>query len=423
MLLGGEDAITDERRCAEIADDLRAGGSQVETIVYAGAVHQWDGAFDRRPIGRNLRCCSLYVERDGTIRDATGLAMTGPLRKIILGLCTLVAGPYPIGRDDRGESPVECRLGPLSGQDFCRRPAPVPVKRWAGTHHWRLTLAGIPRFPDARMVDREHEQRTRSPPRFPDQRWREQMKSGERNPDVGAVADQRAERAQPRDLSADRRRLCRRPASRSARAPCRGCWARHLSPATIRNVMADLEEAGLLYLAAHLGRAAADRGRAAPLCRTACSRSATSAEDERHSIESLCAARGKSLPQALEEATTALSGLSHCAGLVVVPKQDRPLKHIEFVHSARAARWSCWSPRTGWSRTGSSRCRSACRPRRWSAAGNYLNARLVGRTIEEARTEIERRDRLAQGAARRIDLARRRDRARQLGRRRRATAR
>jgi hypothetical protein len=103
MLLGGDDAITDEQRCAEIADDLRAGGSRVETIVYPGAVHQWDGAFERRPIGRNLQRCSLRVEPDGTIRDLrTGLAMTGPFsRKIILGLCTLFAGPYPIGRDDQ----------------------------------------------------------------------------------------------------------------------------------------------------------------------------------------------------------------------------------------------------------------------------------------------------------------------------------
>ena len=29
MLLGGADEITDEQRCAEIADDLRAGGSPV----------------------------------------------------------------------------------------------------------------------------------------------------------------------------------------------------------------------------------------------------------------------------------------------------------------------------------------------------------------------------------------------------------
>src|SRR5436190_18060254 len=102
MLIGGADEIVDQQRCAEIAADLRAGGSRVETIVYPGAVHQWDGGFTRRPIGRNLAACSLRVERDGTIRDLrTGLAMTGPAsRKIILGLCTLFAGPYPIGRDD-----------------------------------------------------------------------------------------------------------------------------------------------------------------------------------------------------------------------------------------------------------------------------------------------------------------------------------
>ena len=48
MLLGGADEITDQGRCAEIAADLRAGGSRAETIVYPGAVHQWDGGFGRR---------------------------------------------------------------------------------------------------------------------------------------------------------------------------------------------------------------------------------------------------------------------------------------------------------------------------------------------------------------------------------------
>ena len=125
ILLGGEDAITDERRCAEIADDLRAGGSQVETIVYAGAVHQWDGAFERRPIGRNLRRCSLYVERDGAIRDVrTGLAMTGPSvpqdhTRPVHAVCRAVSDRAGRSR----QNAFECRLGPFPGQDFCRCPA------------------------------------------------------------------------------------------------------------------------------------------------------------------------------------------------------------------------------------------------------------------------------------------------------------
>src|SRR6266851_4941206 len=105
----------------------------------------------------------------------------------------------------------------------------------------------------------------------------------------------------------------------------------NLSPATIRNVMADLEEAGLLY-APHTsaGRLPTEAG--LRLFVHGLLEIGNLAEDERHNIESLCAARGRSLAQALEEATTALSGLSHCAGIVVVPKQERPLKHIEFVH-------------------------------------------------------------------------------------------
>jgi acetyl esterase/lipase len=122
MLIGGADQITDQRRCAEVAADLRAGGSRVETVVYSGAVHQWDGGFERRPIGRNLAGCSLVVERDGTIRDRnTGLAMTGPFRrKIILGLCTLFAGPYPIGRDDRIRLQSDADWGRFLAEVFAR---------------------------------------------------------------------------------------------------------------------------------------------------------------------------------------------------------------------------------------------------------------------------------------------------------------
>ena len=102
MLVGADDELIDPERCAEVANDLVAGGSQVETISYPGAVHQWDGAFERRLIGRNLAGCRFRVERDGTVRDRrTGLPMTGPfLRKLILALC-VSSRPYPIGRDDR----------------------------------------------------------------------------------------------------------------------------------------------------------------------------------------------------------------------------------------------------------------------------------------------------------------------------------
>ncbi|MBV8615594.1 MAG: dienelactone hydrolase family protein [Acetobacteraceae bacterium] len=101
MLYGAEDELIRPERCAQVADDLRAGGSAVEIISYPGAVHQWDGGMPRQLIGRQLAGCRFRVERDGTVRDEnTHLSMSGPFRrKIILGLC-VGSRPYPIGRDD-----------------------------------------------------------------------------------------------------------------------------------------------------------------------------------------------------------------------------------------------------------------------------------------------------------------------------------
>src|SRR5581483_8850935 len=112
-------------------------------------------------------------------------------------------------------------------------------------------------------------------------------------------------------------------------------------------------------------------------------------EEERRSIESLCVARGKSLSQALEEATTALSGLSHCAGLVVAPKQDRPLKYLEFVNLGPGRALIVIVTEDGMVENRVIEVPLGLPPSAMVAASNYLNARLVGRTMDEARAEIE----------------------------------
>ena len=162
----------------------------------------------------------------------------------------------------------------------------------------------------------------------------------------------------------------------------------NLSPATIRNVMADLEEAGLLYSPhTSAGRLPTEAG--LRLFVHGLLELGNLAEDERHNIEALCAARGKSLAQALEEATSALSGLSHCAGVVVVPKQERPLKHIEFVHLGPGRALVVLVTEDGMVENRVIEVPLGVPPATLVAASNYLNARLVGRTIEEARCDIE----------------------------------
>lgn len=162
----------------------------------------------------------------------------------------------------------------------------------------------------------------------------------------------------------------------------------NLSPATIRNVMADLEESGLIY-APHTsaGRLPTEAG--LRLFVHGLLEIGGLSEEERRSIESLCVARGKSLSQALEEATTALSGLSHCAGLVVAPKQDRPLKYLEFVNLGPGRALVVIVTEDGMVENRVIEVPLGLPPSAMVAASNYLNARLVGRTMDEARAEIE----------------------------------
>ena len=98
--------------------------------------------------------------------------------------------------------------------------------------------------------------------------------------------------------------------------------------------MQDLEEAGLLA-APHTsaGRMPTESGLAA-VCRWHDAGGGTSAE-ERRAIESQIKGDGP-IEEALAAATSVLSGLSACAGVVLVPKRDAVMKSFSFARlSAR----------------------------------------------------------------------------------------
>jgi len=122
MLYGEKDELIDPARCAAVAEDFRRGGSEVRIISYPEAVHQWDGAFGLRPIGRLLNPCRFVVEKDGTVRDErTRLAMTGPItRRISLFLC-IKDKPYMIGADPAVRAQSNRDLGAFLSHIFERK--------------------------------------------------------------------------------------------------------------------------------------------------------------------------------------------------------------------------------------------------------------------------------------------------------------
>lgn len=162
----------------------------------------------------------------------------------------------------------------------------------------------------------------------------------------------------------------------------------NLSAATIRNVMADLEELGLLY-APHTsaGRLPTDAG--LRLFVDGLLEIGDMADDERQAIEAKCSSSNRTLADVLEEATTALSGLSRCAGLVVAPKADRPLKHIEFVHLAPGRALVVLVSEGGLVENRVIDVPVGLPASTFHSASNFLNAHVVGRTVAEARAEIQ----------------------------------
>lgn len=161
----------------------------------------------------------------------------------------------------------------------------------------------------------------------------------------------------------------------------------HLSPATIRNVMSDLEEVGLLF-APHTsaGRLPTELG--LRLFVDGLMEVGGLTADEREAIDGQCGATGRSLPDMLEQASMLLSGLSRCAGLVMAPKTERALKHVEFVHLAPGRALVVLVTEGGMVENRLIDVPMGLPMSTLVEATNYLTARLVGRTLGMARENI-----------------------------------
>jgi heat-inducible transcriptional repressor len=160
-----------------------------------------------------------------------------------------------------------------------------------------------------------------------------------------------------------------------------------LSPATIRNVMADLTDAGLLF-APHTsaGRLPTDRG--LRLFVDGLLQFGELSEDERNTINLALAQSGRSLQDTLAQASSMLSGLSSAAGLVLAPKGDGPVKHIEFVPLAPGRALVVLVSADGQVENRIIETPPGLPPSALQQASNFLNARLSGLALGDLRRQV-----------------------------------
>ena len=103
----------------------------------------------------------------------------------------------------------------------------------------------------------------------------------------------------------------------------------------------------------------------------------------------MLARKSSSLEDTLTEASTMLSGLSSAAGLVLAPKSDGALKHIEFVPLGPGRALVILVNADGQVENRVIEIPPGLPPSALQQAGNFLNARLSGRPLAELRQIVE----------------------------------
>jgi heat-inducible transcriptional repressor len=160
-----------------------------------------------------------------------------------------------------------------------------------------------------------------------------------------------------------------------------------LSPASIRNTMQDLAQLGLLG-AAHSSAGRLPTHMGLRLFVDGLLEVGDIGEDERNQIETRLAGRGRNIQEAMDEASSLLSGLAGGAGVVVAPVRDAGVKHVEFVALGGDQALAVMVFDDGQIENRLMRLDPGQTPSSLQEASNFLNARMSGHTLMEAKAEM-----------------------------------
>jgi heat-inducible transcriptional repressor len=164
-----------------------------------------------------------------------------------------------------------------------------------------------------------------------------------------------------------------------------------LSPASVRNVMSDLENLGLIY-APHTSAGRLPTQTGLRLFIDGLLEVGDISVEERSQIESRIAGGGRrrAIEDLLGEAGEMLSGLSRCAGVVLVEKQSKRLKQVEFVNLGECRALAVLVGDDGDVENRIIALPDGLPLSSLQEASNYISARIAGFTLAEARARIEK---------------------------------
>ena len=160
------------------------------------------------------------------------------------------------------------------------------------------------------------------------------------------------------------------------------------SSSSLRNIMSQLEAMGLIY-SPHVssGRLPTEKGLRLYVDNLLAFQNSYN-ENDKLFLKDLHNAGQRGPKELLSEASASLSGMSSHAGIVVVPKTEKDLKHIEFVRLSKEKALVVLIDGIGSVENRIITIDEGTPDMTFEMAGNYLNSKINGQNIDELRTKI-----------------------------------
>ena len=160
------------------------------------------------------------------------------------------------------------------------------------------------------------------------------------------------------------------------------------SSSSLRNIMSQLEVMGLIY-SPHVssGRLPTEKGLRLYVDNLLAFQTLYNAKDNLF-LKDLNNAGQRGPKELLSEASASLSGMSSHAGIVVVPKTEKDLKHVEFVRLSKEKALVVLIDSIGSVENRIITIDEGTPDMTFEMAGNYLNSKINGQNIDELRTKI-----------------------------------
>jgi len=160
-----------------------------------------------------------------------------------------------------------------------------------------------------------------------------------------------------------------------------------LSPASVRNVMADLEEMGYINSPhTSAGRVPTDKGYRFYVDSLLQVRQLTSEEKQRLDSHQL---QGRKIEEVLRDVGQSLSSISSYTGIVMAPRLETTVfRHIDFVPLSEGRILTVFVARSGLVQNKIIRPRDPLTPRDLEQMSQYLNQTLQGLSIQQVKEKI-----------------------------------